>query len=65
MNEVPPVNPKQVGGMLMSIIALAGLILGLCLVAGIGFGAFRVLLRKLGWSADEGESMITLHLSNK
>ncbi len=65
MNETPPVNVKQVGGMLMSIVALAGFILGLCLVAGIGFGAFRVLLRKLGWSTGEAEGMITLHLSNK
>jgi hypothetical protein len=65
MNESPPVNPKQVGGMLMSIIALAGLILGLCLVAGIGFGAFRVILRKLGWSAGGPDEMIVLHLGSK
>jgi hypothetical protein len=65
INENAPISTKQVGGMLMSIIALAGLILGLCLVAGIGFGAFRVILRKLGWSAEESEEMITLHLGNK
>jgi len=65
LNEVPPVNPKQVGGMLMSIIALAGLILGLCVVAGIGFGAFRVILRKMGWSTDAPEDMIVLHLGSK
>jgi len=65
MNEPPPIGSKQVGGMLMSIIGLAGLLLGLCLVAGIGFGAFRVILRKLGWSMGDPEAMITLHLSNK
>jgi len=65
MNENAPINAKQVGGMLMSIIALAGLILGLCLVAGIGFGAFRVILRKLGWSTGEAGEMITLHLGSK
>ena len=65
MNENAPISVKQVGGMLMSIIALAGLILGLCLVAGIGFGAFRVILRKLGWSTAEPGEMITLHLGNK
>jgi hypothetical protein len=65
INEIPPVNVRQVGGMMMSIIALAGFVLGLCLVAGIGFGAFRVILRKLGWGTGEPEAMITLHLSNK
>jgi hypothetical protein len=65
MNEIPPVNPKQVGGMLMSVVALAGLILGLCLVAGIGFGAFRVILRKLGWSTSGPEDMIVLDLGSK
>ncbi|HEY1756012.1 MAG TPA: DUF6599 family protein [Bryobacteraceae bacterium] len=65
MNEMPPVEAKQVGGMLLSVIALAGILLGMCLIAGIGFGAFRVILRKLGWSTGEPEPMITLHLSNK
>ena len=65
MNEVPPVDAKQVGGMLLSVIALAGILLGMCLIAGIGFGAFRVILRKLGWGTGEPEPMIELHLSNK
>jgi hypothetical protein len=65
MNEQAPVNAKQVGGMLFAIIALSGLILGLCVVAGIGFGAFRVILRKLGWVTREPGEMITLHLGNK
>jgi hypothetical protein len=65
MNEVPPVNVKQVGGMLLSIVALAGLILGLCLIAGIGFGAFRLILRKLGWDASRSNEMIELHLGSK
>jgi|SRR5579862_447571 hypothetical protein len=65
MNESAPVSAKQVGGMLFSIIALAGMILGLCIIAGIGFGAFRVILRKLGWTTGEAGEMITLHLGNK
>jgi hypothetical protein len=65
MNEAPPITGNQVGGMLVSVIALAGLILGMCLVAGIGFGAFRVILRKLGWGTGEPEPMIELHLGNK
>jgi hypothetical protein len=65
LNEVPPIEPKQIGGVLLSIIGLAGIILGLCIVAGIGFGAFRVILRKLGLSTGEPEPMIELHLGNK
>ena len=65
MNEPVPVTARQVGGLMMSIFALAGLILGMCLVAGIGFGAFRVILRKLGWGTGEPEEMIVLHLGNK
>ena len=61
---------EQVGGptvkdsakMILTIMALAGIILGLCLVAGIGFGAFRVVLRKLGWKGPESGEMITLNL---
>ena len=65
LNQAPPVTAQQVGGMLITIISLAGLILGLCLIAGIGFGAFRVLLRKFGWNPDERHAMIVLHLGNK
>jgi len=65
MNEPPPVTSRQVGGMMMSIIMLAGIILLVCLAAGIGFGAFRVVLRKLGWNPDERQAMIVLHLGNK
>jgi hypothetical protein len=65
MNEQPPVTGRQVGGMMMAVFGLAGVILGMCLVAGIGFGAFRVILKKLGWKGGEPEEMITLHLGNK
>ncbi|MGH7868469.1 MAG: hypothetical protein ACREP9_12805, partial [Candidatus Dormibacteraceae bacterium] len=65
LNETPPVNAKQISGMLLSIFALAGLVLLLCLIAGIGFGAFRVLLRKMGWNPEERDAMIVLHLGNK
>ncbi len=65
LNETPPVSAKQVGGMLMSIFALAGIVLFLCLIGGIGFGTFRVILRKWGWMAEEDEAMTVLHLGNK
>jgi hypothetical protein len=61
---------EQVGGptvkdsakMILTIMALAGIVLGICLAAGIGFGAFRVVLRKLGWKGPESDQMITLNL---
>ena len=65
MNEVAPVTGRQVGGLMMAVFGLAGIILGLCVVAGIGFGVFRVILKKFGWKGGEPEEMITLHLSNK
>lgn len=65
MNQMPPVNGKQVGGMILSIMMLAGIILFICVVAGIGFGTFRVVFRKLGWLTDESTALTTLHLSNK
>jgi hypothetical protein len=51
--------------MIMVIVALAGIIIALCLAAGIGFGAFRVVLRKMGWQGPETEKMIALHLGDK
>ncbi len=65
LNEQAPVTATQVSNMMLSIIGLAGGILFLCLVTGIGFGAFRVIFRKLGWWTEEANQMIVLHLSNK
>lgn len=61
---------EQIGGptvkdsakMILTIMTLAGILVGLCLVAGIGFGAFRVVLRRLGWKGPETDEMITLNL---
>jgi hypothetical protein len=61
---------EQVGGptikdsakMILTIMALAGIVLGICLAAGIGFGAIRVVLRKLGWKGPDSDEMITLNL---
>jgi hypothetical protein len=65
LNQQPPVTAKQVSGMMLSIIALAGGILFLCVVGGIGLGVFRVILRKVGWLTEEANEMTVLHLSNK
>ncbi|MBV8847214.1 MAG: hypothetical protein JO307_30760 [Bryobacterales bacterium] len=61
---------EQLGGptvtdsakMILTIMVLAGIVLGLCLVAGIAFGGFRVVLRKLGWKGPDSDMMITLRL---
>jgi hypothetical protein len=56
---------KDSAKMVLTIVALAGVILLLCLIAGIGFGAFRVVLRKFGWQGPETEKMIVLDLGDK
>jgi hypothetical protein len=56
---------KDSAKMVLTIVALAGIILLLCLIAGIGFGAFRVILRRLGWQGPETEKMIVLDLGEK
>lgn len=64
-NEKVPTN--QVKGMakvLVNIFVLAGVLLLLCVIAGVGFGGFRVLARKMGRKGAE-EPMIMLHLSDK
>jgi hypothetical protein len=65
LNAAAPVSGRQVGGMVISIMMLAGFILFLCVIAGIGFGTFRVILRKFGWWNEESHTMTVLHLGNK
>ena len=56
---------KDSAKMILTIVALAGIILLLCLTAGIGFGALRIVRRKLGWQGPEADKMIVLHLGDK
>jgi hypothetical protein len=57
-------KPQSAAQMILAIIALAGIVLGFCLLSGIAFGALRVLARKFGYS-DAGTPFTTLHLSDK
>lgn len=61
-------NPSQqvrgVALMILAIFKLAGYVLGLCLLGGLGYGAVRVLTSQSA-RRDAGEPMITLHLSDK
>ena len=65
-NDRPPGNPvKQLGSLFLNIFALSGVVGVLGLAAGIGIGAFRVGLAKLGVKSAQPEGMITLHLDGK
>jgi hypothetical protein len=62
--KVPTNEVKGFARTLLNIFVLAGIVLGMCLVAGIAFGGFRVLARKMGRPV-EPDSMITLGLDGK
>jgi hypothetical protein len=66
MNEPLPLvlTPQSTAQMLLSIITLAGIVLGFCLASGLLFGGLRVIARKFGYT-DAGTAMTTLHLSDK
>jgi hypothetical protein len=53
---------KDSAKMILTIMLLAGIVVAICLIAGIGFGAFRVVLRRMGWRGPESDGMITLKL---
>jgi len=68
-NEKPPVKPLELkpetaGQMIISIITLAALVLGFCLLSGLAVGGTLRIARRFGYSAAEG-SLITLHLEGK
>ncbi len=68
-NEKPPVKPLELkpetaGQMILSIISLAAIVLGFCLLSGLAVGGTLRIARRFGYSAAEG-SLITLHLEGK
>ena len=68
-NERPPakpleLKPEDAGQMVLSIITLAALLLGFCLLSGLAVGGTLRLARRFGYSAAEG-SLTTLHLEGK
>ena len=62
--KVPGEEFKQFSGMILSMFVLAGILIFLSTVAGIGFGGFRILMRKLGQKQDPN-AMIVLDLRDK
>jgi hypothetical protein len=68
-SEPPPgkpleLKPEAAGQMVLSILSLAGILLGFCLLSGLAVGGILRFARRFGYSAAEG-SMITLHLEGK
>jgi hypothetical protein len=47
--------------MILSIFALAGIFIGMSIIAGVGFGGFRALRRKLGRAEPEPFTLMHLH----
>lgn len=62
--KVPGNEVKNTAKLILDIFTFAGLLIGMCLVAGIAFGGIRILARKLGRDEDPN-AMITLDLGNK
>lgn len=62
--KVPVNEVKGFARTLLTMFVLAGVILGMCVVAGIAFGGFRILARKMGRRVDS-DAMITLGLDDK
>ena len=61
-NQKVPVNEvKGFASALLSIFVLAGIVLCMCVVAGLGFGGFRILARKY-WQKEDPYAMIVLNL---
>ena len=64
MNEEAQKNrAKSLANMILSIFALAGMLIVFCLASGLFFAGGKVLLRRFGLTRAE-EAMIALHLSD-
>lgn len=65
LNEKVPVNQaRAIADLFLNIFVLSGVLIGLSIIVGVGFGGFRVLLRKMGKTGDEGP-FLQLRLRDK
>jgi hypothetical protein len=63
--EKPPEDfNKGLSNMILSIMALAGILIGFSIVVGIGFGGFKVVLHKMGLREEPG-TMTVLRIRDK
>lgn len=63
--RTPNQQVRSIGSMLLSIFALAGIVIVFCLAAGLLFSAIRLLQRKLSGTKGEPEAMIVLHIDDQ
>jgi hypothetical protein len=62
VNEKPPVNEiKGFAWAILNMFFLAGIILVICIMGGVGFAGYRILSRKM-WKKEDPSVMITLDL---
>jgi hypothetical protein len=65
LNEKVPVNEvKGAARFILDVFAFAGLLILICLLAGLGYAGVRFANRKMN-RGDDPDAMITLHLGNK
>jgi hypothetical protein len=62
LNENTPASQaKGLASLILNIFVLAGILLGICIVGGIGFAAFRIVSRKF-WRKEDPYAMIVLDI---
>ena len=62
LNEpTPQSQAKGLAKMILNIFVLAGIVLAMCVVAGVGFAGYRIMSRKM-WRKEETADMIVLGL---
>jgi hypothetical protein len=59
--KVPGSELRGFAGQLVSIFILAGIVILLCIVAGLGFAGFRILRRKV-LHRDDPDAMTVLNI---
>jgi hypothetical protein len=65
LNEpTPQSQAKGLARMILNIFVLAGIVLGMCVVGGLGFAGYRIMSRKM-WRKEETADMIVLGLGKK
>jgi hypothetical protein len=66
LNQQVPVNQAQyLAKLFLNIFTLSGVLMALSIIVGVGFGGFRVLLRKLGRGGDEEPFVLLRIRDNK
>jgi len=62
VNETTPQSEvKGFARMILNIFVLAGIVLAVCVVGGIGFAVYRIMSRKM-WQKEDTAAMIVLDL---